>query len=246
MGRSHGMRKFFVGQQEASRVSHVLGHWRHNGRQGRSRREETRHGRAARGNSSEALDRLPSDQPQRAADLIAQRVNAIELMLADSGWGRALYLELIWPDQGRLMSKSEERWMPRDIPDDLKVRQYSEAVRSHRHTTGKGPGEGRGRGVPPPQTEVKIGEPQMQRRRREGNAGQGERRMRQVSQVVESPLGSLSAAVSAFTALDKLMSASSQATVDGDVNRSPVGSCGRGDARPCADLWVPCLPLRCW
>ena len=60
-------------------------------------------------------------------------------MLADSGWGRAHYLELISPDRGRLMRRSKEQLLLRDVGDDLKVRRYLEAVGSDRGVTGKVP-----------------------------------------------------------------------------------------------------------
>jgi len=68
-------------------------------------------------------------------------------MLAESGWGRARYLELISPGQGRLMSKSEEQFLSRDIRDELKVRQYLEGVPPDRSASRKGPGGGRVKGV---------------------------------------------------------------------------------------------------
>ena len=74
-----------------------------------------------------------------------------------------------------------------------------------------------------------------------GGKGKGARQARQrprkhSSLVAESHLRSLSDAVSAFTALDKLVSESLLAMVDGIVNRSLVRSRGRGDTRPCIDL----------
>ena len=63
---------------------------------------------------SEVLDRSASNLPRRGADKIAQRVQAIELMLADSGWDRAQHLELIAPS--RLMSRAEKQLVSRGGP----------------------------------------------------------------------------------------------------------------------------------
>ena len=58
---------------------------------------------------SEVLDRSASNLPRRGADKIAQRVQAIELMLADSGWDRAQHLELIAPKSTDEQSREAAR-----------------------------------------------------------------------------------------------------------------------------------------
>ena len=49
---------------------------------------------------SYALDFLALGQGERASDILAQRMKALELVLSDQGWNRAQFLELIPPEGG--------------------------------------------------------------------------------------------------------------------------------------------------
>eukprot|EP00438_Fugacium_kawagutii_P009610 Skav215636 [mRNA] locus=scaffold736:67052:68650:+ [translate_table: standard] len=63
-----------------------------------------------------ALDCLALGKQERAADIIAQRIKAIELYLADQVWTRAQFLELIPPEgvtlveQDEVMMSTREQW----------------------------------------------------------------------------------------------------------------------------------------
>ena len=108
--------------------------------------------------------------------VVAQRVKAIELMWADPGWVELTSWSKNSPEHGRLMSKSGEQLLSRDIRDGLKARQYLGVDRTDRCVTGKRPGGGRGRSVlliAAFQTKVKVEEPQAERRRQERWQGQG-------------------------------------------------------------------------
>ena len=56
---------------------------------------------------SKALDLIVQDHPERAGDVISQRIKAIEVSLADSSWLRAQHLELIPPEGASLLDKDE-------------------------------------------------------------------------------------------------------------------------------------------
>ena len=47
------------------------------------------------------------DQPERAGDVISQRIKSIEVSLADASWVRAQHLELIPPEGASLLDKDE-------------------------------------------------------------------------------------------------------------------------------------------
>ena len=55
------------------------------------------------------LDYLATGEPLKAADLVAQRMKALELASVDANnWEKATYLELLEPSHTTLINKDEE------------------------------------------------------------------------------------------------------------------------------------------
>ncbi|CAJ1433719.1 unnamed protein product, partial [Effrenium voratum] len=71
-----------------------------------------------------ALDAVAKGESPRAADLLAQRVKALELYLCDQTWHRAQHLELI-PGEGPGLVDKDELWMAsREMGGEMKLKQY--------------------------------------------------------------------------------------------------------------------------
>ena len=68
------------------------------------------------------LDLLARKQPAHAADLVGQRVKAIEKSCHDGHWAAAQYLELLGPDGGGLLERGEEVFMNREHLLGLKLK----------------------------------------------------------------------------------------------------------------------------
>ena len=69
-----------------------------------------------------ALDLLARHLPAQAADLIGQRIKAIEKACHDGHWQAAQFLELLSPEQGGLLERDEEVYMNREHLLDMKLR----------------------------------------------------------------------------------------------------------------------------
>ena len=72
-----------------------------------------------------ALDYLGRHQPARAADLLAQRVKALEKASHDGHWTSAQFLELLPPEGAGLLERDEEVFMNREALLELKLRGMS-------------------------------------------------------------------------------------------------------------------------
>lgn len=100
------------------------------------------------------LDRLVSDRRREAADLIAQRIKALELSLVDSGWHRAQFLELLPQEGATLMETDETAMVSKQHLLDSKLKAagkswpatwqkpQEEALRKDADEKGKGKGKG--------------------------------------------------------------------------------------------------------
>ena len=55
-----------------------------------------------------ALDHLAMGRSRSAADLIAQRIKALERAIVDGHWTQAQYLEVLEPDDTTLLTRDEE------------------------------------------------------------------------------------------------------------------------------------------
>ena len=94
-----------------------------------------------------SLDQIAGGQPERAADLMAQRLKALELQLVDNGWQRAQYLELIAPEGAHLAEMDEQRMAAREQATEAKMKQQVQARAPwSAEPKGKGDAKGKGRG----------------------------------------------------------------------------------------------------
>ena len=69
-----------------------------------------------------ALDMLARQEPAHAADLLTQRVKALEKASQDAHWGSAQYLELLSPEAGGLLDRAEEVYLNKEYLLELKLR----------------------------------------------------------------------------------------------------------------------------
>lgn len=76
------------------------------------------------------LDLLAQECPAQAADLVAQRVKALEKATLDGHWASAQHLELLNPEAGGLLERDEEVFTSREYLLDLKLKNYEGMKRS--------------------------------------------------------------------------------------------------------------------
>ena len=60
------------------------------------------------------LDLLAVGSPSKAADVIAQRIKAVERASHESHWGSAQFLELLAPEKSMLLDKDEEIYVSKE------------------------------------------------------------------------------------------------------------------------------------
>eukprot|EP00438_Fugacium_kawagutii_P019190 Skav219379 [mRNA] locus=scaffold76:719150:720793:- [translate_table: standard] len=68
------------------------------------------------------LDHLAREEPARAADIVGQRLKALERSALDGHWMSAQFLELISPDHGSLLERSEEVYVAKQLLLENKLR----------------------------------------------------------------------------------------------------------------------------
>jgi len=120
---------------------------------------------------SQALDYLGAGEPERCADLVAQRLKALELTIHDQGWSRAQFLELIPLESAGLADAEEQRMASKEQLMEAKMRKWLQGQRGAaksdaaatddgRALTGKGKWKGgrkgdrgKGKGADPPSKE---------------------------------------------------------------------------------------------
>ena len=71
---------------------------------------------------AQALDLIASGNSQSAADIIAQRLKALELSISDAGWSRAQFVELLEPEGPTLLDRDEMAMTSKELSTDLKMR----------------------------------------------------------------------------------------------------------------------------
>eukprot|EP00438_Fugacium_kawagutii_P001021 Skav205829 [mRNA] locus=scaffold160:57004:58638:- [translate_table: standard] len=114
---------------------------------------------------AQVLDHLGVGEVERSADLVSQRLKAIELSVQDQGWHRAQYVELIPLESDGLADIEEVRTASREQLLESKMRRYQgggkpnrdygrEADKGFQKGRGKegqkkGKGKGRGQGALP-------------------------------------------------------------------------------------------------
>ena len=70
------------------------------------------------------LDHLARSSPARAADVVAQRVKALERATSEGNWSAAQYLELIPSEHAGLLDRDEELHITKELNLERKVRGY--------------------------------------------------------------------------------------------------------------------------
>ena len=104
-----------------------------------------------------ALDMLAQKQPAHAADLLGQRMKALEKATLDGHWGSAQFLELLSPEQSGLLERDEHLFTAKEYLLDLKLRGLDNAQRKPKEglkgdqvkggKKGKEKGKGKGGGA---------------------------------------------------------------------------------------------------
>ena len=74
-----------------------------------------------------ALDLLARKAPARAADILAQRVKALERATSEGHWATAQFLELIPSETSSLLDRDEEVYFSKEFLQTMKVSQYDRA-----------------------------------------------------------------------------------------------------------------------
>ena len=95
---------------------------------------------------SKILDLLAAGHPAQAADVVAQRLEALERFTLD---GRAQHLELLSPEHGTLLDKDEDLMLAREAELDMRLqREPAQAPRAQEPRGEEAPPrrEGNGRG----------------------------------------------------------------------------------------------------
>lgn len=102
-----------------------------------------------------AVDLLARLRPAQAADLLSQRIKAIEKAGVDGHWGSAQYLELMSPEQAGLLEREEEIFTNKEYLLEMKLRSMENRGRDRDHPKGgkekggkKGRDRGKGKGNP--------------------------------------------------------------------------------------------------
>lgn len=91
------------------------------------------------------LDLLAKNSPGRAADVVAQRVKALERATNDGAWSSAQFLELIPSESSSLLDRDEQVYLSKEALLELKLRQ-GEKPSWKADRPGKKGEKGKGRG----------------------------------------------------------------------------------------------------
>ena len=75
-----------------------------------------------------ALDYMAQGLHREAADVLSQRVKALERSAQDGHWQSAQFLELISPDQNSLLERSEQVYLAKEWILDRKVKDYDKTT----------------------------------------------------------------------------------------------------------------------
>ena len=70
------------------------------------------------------LDLLAGGFPSKAADVVAQRIKAVERATHEAHWGAAQFLELLPPENSMLLEKDEEMFVTKEWLLEQKLRSY--------------------------------------------------------------------------------------------------------------------------
>lgn len=86
------------------------------------------------------MDHLSMSNPSRAADVVAQRIKALEKATIEGHWGQAQHIELLPPENTLLIEKDEETFAAREYLLEQKLRQYERGPQ-RKEAEGKGKGK---------------------------------------------------------------------------------------------------------
>lgn len=89
------------------------------------------------------LDHLARGTPSKAADVVAQRIKAVERASHESHWGSAQFLELLPPENSMLLDKDEEMYVAKEYLLEQRLRDYDRRGGQRREIAeGKGKAKG--------------------------------------------------------------------------------------------------------
>ena len=90
------------------------------------------------------LDHLARGSPSKAADVVAQRIKAVERASHETHWGSAQYLELLPPENTMLLEKDEEMYVTKEYMLEQKLRDYDRRGGQRREVVVDGKGKSKG------------------------------------------------------------------------------------------------------
>ena len=92
---------------------------------------------------AQCLDWLAQGQVGRGADLLSQRIKALERATVESHWNSAQFLELLPPESSTLLERDEELYLAREYLTDQKIKGYDKPFRGKGWESAKGAGKGK-------------------------------------------------------------------------------------------------------
>jgi hypothetical protein len=84
------------------------------------------------------MDQLAAGSPSKAADIVCQRIKAVERASHEGHWGSAQFLELLPPENSMLLGRDEEMFVTKEYLLDQKLKSYD-------RPPGRGEGGGKGK-----------------------------------------------------------------------------------------------------
>lgn len=92
---------------------------------------------------AQCLDLLAQGEVGRSADLVSQRVKALERATVEGHWNSAQFLELLPPENSTLLERDEELYLAREALTEQKIRGYDKGTRPKTWEAPKGGGKGK-------------------------------------------------------------------------------------------------------
>ena len=84
------------------------------------------------------MDQLAVGSPSKAADIVCQRIKAVERASHEGHWGSAQFLKLLPPENSMLLGRNEEMFVTKEYLLDQKLKSYD-------RPPGRGEGGGKGK-----------------------------------------------------------------------------------------------------
>lgn len=88
------------------------------------------------------MDQLAAGSPSKAADIVCQRIKAVERASHEGHWGAAQFLELLPPENTMLLGRDEEMFVTKEYLLDQKLKSYD-----RQPARGEGGGKGKAKGA---------------------------------------------------------------------------------------------------